>query len=173
MKYYTEYLYTPTLIGYTGWSKWLLWLTKTLRNRSRWHLAWFQISHIAMGWRAHHIITTFSMSTSTESMLLSLLSAPSFIEQHTVTRALYQKEHYLTLFWRDFWRPKMLKNPNFLEEFTGRAYIAPMQISSGRLAAPFPITPLPFSAFRLGLASTVSQSQTHYKVVNRKYDYRY
>jgi len=43
-------------------------------------LAGFHISRSdgLKGSSAHHIITTFSMSTSTESMLLSLLSAPSF-----------------------------------------------------------------------------------------------
>jgi len=40
-------------------------------------LAGFQISH-SDGLKAHHIITAFYMSSSTESMLLSLLSAPSF-----------------------------------------------------------------------------------------------
>jgi len=53
----------------------------------------------------------------------------------------------------------MLKNPNFqgrAPDPTGGACIALQDLIEGTHcdAAPFPITPLPFSAFRLGLAST-------------------
>jgi len=53
----------------------------------------------------------------------------------------------------------MLKNPKPrtpLWELVGTACIALLDLIEGTRcdAAPFPITPLPFSAFRLGLAST-------------------
>ena len=79
LNYYTEseYLnnnaYRLGLAG-QGWSKLVFCcpLPNVLSLEKQIMLVGFQISHIAMGCRAHHIITTFSMSTSTESMLLSL-----------------------------------------------------------------------------------------------------
>jgi len=89
-------------------------------------------------------------------------------------------------FWRDFWGPKMLKNPNFLGLRPGshwgaqslsslrELHCSPDLLAGGKgTRCPCPITPLPFLAFRLGLAST-SQGLIHYRVVccqYCKYDY--
>ena len=75
-------------------------------------LVGFQINHSDGLWKAHHIITTFSMSTSTETVLISLLSAPSFTT-YCDTGAVSRRTLSDRPFWRDFWGPEMLKNSNF------------------------------------------------------------
>jgi len=99
LKYYVEYLYTNAYrLGLAGQS-WSLYgqsgcfgcLYETLRNRSCW-----SGSKLAIRARAHRIITTFSMSTSTESMLLSLLTYMRPHLRHIVTRALYQTRAVLS-----------------------------------------------------------------------------
>jgi len=55
-------------------------------------------------------------------------------------------------FWRDFWGPKMLQNPNF----PGGAYSAPPEpLADGRGSLPSPKNPTPALASRpFGLVST-------------------
>ena len=91
---------------------------------------------------------------------------------HTVTRALYQKEHYLTdcsdvIF--QFLTSKMLKNPNFPGlrpgphwggEITGRAYIASLDLLKGT-RCPLPNNPIPVLGLSIKPRFYGSQGQTH------------
>jgi len=101
---------------------------------------------------------------------------------HTVTRALYQKEHYLTdcsdvIF--QFLTSKNAQKSKFSGapprtplggELTGRAYIASLDLLKGT-RCPLPNNPIPVLGLSIRPRFYGSQGQTHYKVVNRKYDY--
>jgi len=117
------------------------------------------------------------MSTSTESTLLSLLSADLRHHlRHTMTQALHQKKRYLTDCSDEiFYVPKCSK----IQIFRGFAPDPTVGSSPGELTL-LPYIDLPggegnrcHSRSRpFDQASLLPvQGQTHYKVVNRKYDY--
>ena len=134
-----------------------------------------------MGYRAHHIITTFSMSSSGESMLLSLLTYMRPHLRHTLTWELYQKEHYLT--YRSdviFEVPKCPKIKIFrgcAPDSTKGAYCESFHCSPDLLAggevtrSPIPSNPTPVLSPSIRLRLYGCQGLNHYRVVNRKYDY--
>jgi len=98
------------------WSKWLLWLPKTLRNTvKRIMLAGFQISH-SDGLKGpshnHHIFYVYLYWLHAVKFFLTYIHAPSFTTYRDMGDVSI-KNISDRPFWRDFWGPKMLKNPNF------------------------------------------------------------
>jgi len=151
-----------------SWSKWLIWLQKTLRNT-----CWpgFKLA-MALGLRAHRIITAFSMSTSTESMLLSLSTYmhPYYdISWH----GRYIKKRTLSVgpFWCYFWGLKRLKNPNFPGlchkphwGTTGELTLLP-RAGGKETHCPIPNNPTLVLGHSMRPRFYGSQGLTHYRVV--------